>query len=187
MGLWIGIGIAVFVGLVGFGMYNGLIGKKNDCENAFASVDTLLKKRYDLIPNLVAAVKQYMEHERGTLENITALRAKAMSGGISSDEAVTLNNQINKALGGIMVAVENYPELRASDNFQQLQRSLNEVEEQISAARRAFNSAVTDFNNAVEMFPTNMMAGMMNYKRRQLFEIPEAERQNVNVSDLFKA
>jgi len=178
-------GVVVVVLIVVFGMYNSLIGKKNGVENAFASIDTILKKRYDLIPNLVAAVKQYMQHERGLLENVTALRAKAMSGSVSSDEAITLNNEINKAMGGIMVAVESYPELKANENFADLQRSLNEVEEQLSAARRAFNAAVTDFNNAVEMFPTNMMAGMMHYTRRQLFEIPETERQNPDVKSLF--
>jgi LemA protein len=183
--IWIPIVIVAVVLLMVFGMYNGLVGKKNNVENAFASIDTILKKRYDLIPNLVAAVKQYMEHERGLLENVTALRAKAISGNVSSDEAITLNNEINKAMGGIMVAVENYPDLKANQNFADLQRSLNEVEEQLSAARRAFNAAVTDFNNGVEMFPTNIMAGMMNYTRRQLFEIPEAERQNVSVKDLF--
>lgn len=178
-------GVVVVVLLVVIGMYNSLIGKRNNVENAFASIDTILKKRYDLIPNLVAAVKQYMEHERGLLENVTALRAKAMSGSISSDEAITLNNEINKAMGGIMVAVENYPDLKANQNFMDLQRSLNEVEEQLSAARRAFNAAVTDFNNAVEMFPTNIMAGMMHYTRRQLFEILETERENPDVKSLF--
>ena len=170
-----------------FLMYNSLVGKKNQVEYSFASIDTLLKKRYDLIPNLVAAVKQYMQHEAGTLTEITELRAKAISGGISSDEAVDLNNKLGKALGGIMVAVENYPDLKASENFQQLQRSLNEVEEQISAARRAFNSSVTDFNNAVEMVPTNIVASMMGYRRRRLFEIPDEERKNVDVGGLFKS
>jgi LemA protein len=177
--------VAVLLILIAVAMYNSLIGKKNDVENAFASIDTILKKRYDLIPNLVAAVKEYMQHERGLLESITELRAKAVSGNIPSDEAVTLNNEISKAIGGIMVAVENYPDLKASQNFMDLQRSLNEVEEQLSAARRAFNAAVTTFNNAVEMFPTNIMAGMMHYSRRQLFEIPETERENPNVKDLF--
>ena len=183
---WIPVVVVVVLFLFVFLMYNSLIGKKNQVENAFASIDTLLKKRYDLIPNLVSTVKQYMQHEAGVLTEVTELRSKALSSGLSSDEAVELDNKIGKALGGIMVAVENYPELKASDNFQQLQRSLNEVEEQISAARRAFNAAVTDFNNAVEMFPTNIMAGLMHYRRRQLFEIPEQERRNVDVGDLFK-
>ena len=165
--------------------YNGLVGKKNQVENAFASIDAMLKKRYDLIPNLVATVKQYAAHESDTLTEITELRAKAISGNLSSDEQVEINNQISKAMGGIMVAVENYPDLKANENFLQLQRSLNEIEEQISAARRAFNASVTDYNNAIEMFPSNLVAGMMNYTRRQLFEIPDEERENVNVGELF--
>jgi LemA protein len=178
--------VLLIIVLVPILMYNSLVRKKNQVENAFAGIDTMLKKRYDLIPNLVSAVKQYMKHEAGTLTEITNLRAKATSGSLSSDETVDLNNRIGKALGGIMVAVENYPDLKASDNFQQLQRSLNEVEEQLSAARRSFNASVTDFNNAVEMFPTNIMAGMMGYKIRKLFEAVEIERQTPDVAELFK-
>ena len=119
-------------------------------ENAFGSMDVMLKKRYDLIPNLVATVQQYMQHEAGVLKEVTELRARELSGPMASDDAVALNNQIGKALSGIMVAVENYPDLKASENFQQLQQSLNEVEEQISASRRTFNASVTDYNNAEE-------------------------------------
>lgn len=178
------IGVPILIVVV---MYNSLIGKKNMADNAFAGIDAILKKRYDLIPNLIATVKQYMEHEKGTLTEITELRAKAMSGNLSDDEKVELNNKLGKAIGGIMVAVENYPDLKANENFMQLQRTLTEIEEQLSAARRAFNAAITDFNNAIEMFPTNIIAGMMNYKRRQLFEASEIERQNVNVKDLFNS
>ncbi len=178
--------VVVVLGLlIFFGMYNGIIGKKNAVENAFAGMDAVLKKRYDLIPNLVATVKQYMGHEASVLENITALRAKASSAESGSDEAVALNNQLQSAMGGLMVQVEAYPELKANENFQQLQRSLNEIEEQLSAARRAFNAAVTEFNNAVEMFPGSVIAGMMGQKRRELFEIPEVERKNVDVGGLF--
>ena len=166
-------------------MYNSLVGKKNQVNNSFASIDVLLKKRYDLIPNLVAAVKNYMKHEKNTLTEITEMRAKAVSGNMSPDQQVDLNNKISRALSGIMVAVENYPDLKANQNFIQLQGSMNEVEEQISAARRAYNAAVTDYNNAVEMFPTNIIASMMGYKLKTLFEIVEAERKNVNVNNLF--
>ena len=178
------VAVAVFA-LFYIVIYNGLVGKKNQVENAFASIDTMLKKRYDLIPNLVATVKQYATHEKETLTEITELRAKAISGSLSSDEQVQVDNQISKAMGGIMVAVESYPELKANENFVQLQRTLNEAEEQISAARRAFNAAVTDFNNAIEMFPSSIVAGMMNYARRQLFEIPKTERENIDVGKLF--
>jgi LemA protein len=177
--------IAIGVLIIIF-MYNSLVRSKNDVENAFAGMDVQLKMRYDLIPNLVATVKQYASHEKDILENVTALRAKAMSGNISNDEKVALDNQISKGIGGIMVAVENYPDLKANENFVNLQRSLNEIESQISASRRAYNSAVTDYNNAVETFPKNIMAGMMGYKRKEVFVIPEVERQNVNVADLFK-
>ena len=179
------IGIIVFIVAVIAMMYNGLINKKNQVENSFGGMDTQLKKRYDLIPNLISSVQQYMKHESETLTKITELRSQAMSGDISDDERVSLDNKITSELGGIMVAVENYPDLKASDNFNQLQRSLNEVEEQISASRRAYNASVTTFNNGVEMFPTNILAGMMKMKRKEVFEIPEIERKNVDVGDLF--
>jgi LemA protein len=166
-------------------MYNGLIGKKNQVRNAFATVDVQLKKRHDLIPNLIATVKQYMTHEADLLTKVTQMRAQAQRGGMGARERVALENQISHAMGSIMIAVENYPDLKASENFINLQGSLNEVEEQLSAARRAFNAAATDFNDAVEMFPTNMMAKSMGYRRRPLFEIPAAQRENPNVGKLF--
>ena len=131
-------------------MYNSLVDKKNQVENAFGGMDVQLKKRYDLIPNLISSVKTYMRHESDTLTEITELRTKALSGGLSNDDKVDLDNKITSKLGGIMVAVENYPDLKASDNFIQLQRSLNEVEEQISASRRSYNASVTDLNNGIE-------------------------------------
>ena len=154
-------------------------------DNAFGGMDAQLKKRYDLIPNLISTVQTYMKHEADTLTQITELRAKAVSGEISDNEKVDLDNMITSKLGGIMVAVENYPDLKASENFNQLQRSLNEVEEQISASRRAYNATVTSYNNSVEMFPTNILAGMMKMQCKNVFEIPEAQRENVNVGDLF--
>ncbi len=165
-------------------LYNSLIRSKNDVENAFGGMDVQLKKRYDLIPNLVSTVKQYASHEKDLLENVTKLRAK-VTDQLSNDEKVALDNEISRGIGGIMVAVENYPDLKASENFINLQRTLNEVESQISASRRAYNSAVTDYNNAVETFPKNILAGMMSYKRKEVFVIQEAERQNVDVSKLF--
>jgi LemA protein len=167
-------------------IYNRLVGLRNDADKAFASIDAMAKKRYDLIPNLVATVQQYMEHERATLTEITELRAKAVSGTLSDNEKVDLDNKISRAMGGIMVAVENYPDLKANQNFIQLQGSLNEVEEQLSAARRAYNAAVTDYNNATQMFPSNIFAAMFNFKAKRLFEISEKERENVDVKSLFK-
>lgn len=166
-------------------MYNTLISHKNQVENIFGSVDTVLKKRYDLLPNLVSSVQQYMSHEKELLEKITQWRSSAMRPGVSDEQKIELDKQISGALGTIMVAVENYPELKANENVMHLQRTLLELEEQISAARRAYNQAVTDYNNAIEMFPTNFMANMMSYKRKAVFETAESERQNVNVNELF--
>mgnify|MGYP002640064147 CR=1 FL=1 len=166
-------------------MYNSLVAKKNQVQNIFASVDTQLKKRYDLLPNLVASVSQYMQHEKSILEDVTKLRAKANQANLSDKEKIDLDAKMSAALGSIMIAVENYPELKANENVMHLQRSLSEIEEQISASRRAYNQAVTDYNNALEQIPTNFMANFMRYTKKEVFEINENERQNINVKELF--
>ncbi len=167
-------------------LYNSLIRKKNAVANAFGSIDAMLKKRYDLLPNLVATVKTYMNYERDTLTKITELRNQAATADISPEQKIQLENQIGGAMRKIMVQVENYPDLKANQNFLQLQGSWNEVEEQISAARRAYNATVNDYNNAVEQFPTNILAGMMKYGMKSYFDIPEEERKNISAQDLFK-
>lgn len=174
-----------FILLVFVFMYNNLIRKRNEVDNAFGGMDVQLKKRYDLIPNIVATVKQYATHEKELLTKVTEMRAKATSGNISNEEKVALDNQISAGMKSIMVAVENYPDLKANENFMNLQRTLNEVESQISAARRTYNAVITDYNNAIQTFPSNIMAGMMSLKRKEVFVIPEAERQNVDVKNLF--
>ena len=166
-------------------LYNMLIARKNAVEQAFGTIDAMLKKRYDLIPNLVETVKQYMNFEQDTLTRVTEMRTKAVSGTLSDNERIETENQIGSMMRGIMVQVENYPELKASNNFMQLQRSWNEVEEQLSASRRTYNAAVTQYNNAIEMFPTNMLAGMMSYQRKAVLAISEEERKNVSAKDLF--
>lgn len=185
MGLIILIGIIVVVFLSIVGIYNSLIGKKNEVKNSFAGIDVQLKKRYDLIPNLVESVKQYMNHERELLSKITELRSQAMSGNLSTSQKVDLNNQMSQALGSLKVAVENYPDLKSNQNFLNLDRTLNEVEAQISASRRAYNSAVTTYNNALEMFPSNIVAAMISLKQEKLFEAAEVERQNVDLKKQF--
>lgn len=177
--------ILIVIALILILMYNSLVAKKNQVTNIFASVDTVLKKRYDLIPNLVASVNKYMEHEKSLLEEVTKLRAEANRPNISDEQKITLDAKVSSALGSIMVAVENYPELKANENVMHLQRTLHEVEEQISAARRAYNQAVTDYNNAIEMIPTNYMASLMSYKQKEVFEIVESQRKNINVKELF--
>ncbi len=183
------ISIIIFIGLVFvlILMYNSLVSKKNQVANIFASVDTQLKKRYDLIPNLVASVSQYMEHEKSLLSEVTRLRSEANKPNISHGHKMALDAKITSALGSIMVAVENYPDLKANENVMHLQSTLNELEEQISAARRAYNQAVTDYNNAIEMLPTSFMALAMNYTKKELFEITKDERQSISVKDLFSS
>lgn len=176
------IAVVVVFLLLLLGAYNGLVGKRNQVDNVFSTIDALLKKRFDLLPNLIASVQQYMKHEAQTLTDITRLRATGLP-----DADIAASNQLDRVLQGIRVSVEAYPQLQASGNFQNLDRSMNEIEEQLSAGRRAFNSAVTDYNNSCDMFPTNLIAGMFGFKRRSLFEIPEAERQNPNVKALFNS
>jgi len=163
---------------------NGLIAKKNDVENSFSTIDVMLKKRYDLIPNLVSTVKEYMTYESETLEKIISLREKATKTN-NSEEKINLNNQLGQELSALKISFENYPDLKADSSFQTLQKSLNEIEEQLQASRRTFNASVTAYNNAVEMFPSSIVASSMNYKVKELFKATETERKNVDVDNLF--
>lgn len=169
-------GIAFVVLLWALVTYNGFIGKRNRARNALSSVDVNLRKRHDLIPNLVSAVKGYMKHEAGVLERVTQLREQAA--GMTADDPgrAAVEREIGSFLAAINVRVEAYPDLKASDNVMHLQRTLNEIEEQISAARRAYNAAVESFNNAAEMFPSRIIAGMMNLRPMSFFEAVETDR-----------
>ena len=175
----------VVIGLIIVDMYNGLIRKKDEVENAFGGMDVQLKKRYALISNLISTVKQYMTHEKELLTKVTELRSQAISGTVSNEQKVDLDNQITGEMKGIMVAVENYPDLKANENFMKLQKTMNEVESQISAARRAYNASITDFNNGVQMFPSSIVAGMMKLSAKKVFQIPEVQGENVSINDLF--
>ena len=166
-------------------VYNSLAAKRANVQNAFAGIDVQLKKRCDLIPNLVSSVKAYMKHEAGTLEKLTELRTRAAAA-TDPAERLNLDRELSGALKNVMVQVEAYPDLKSSANVIQLQRSLNEIEEQISAARRTYNSAVTDYNLAIRIFPNNLLAGMFGFTESTLFEAAPEERANPNVGDLFK-
>lgn len=173
--------VLVFIVMI----YNSLVSKRNQIENAFASIDVYLKKRYDLIPNLVASLKQYMQHEQETLEKVIRCRNQAMAAK-SNNESIQNNQQISQILGGLMLQVEAYPELKADAGFRDLQKSLNEVEEQLSAARRFYNTSVTNLNNSIEQFPSNIIAGIFRFERAQVFQAEEAAKATPNVNDLFK-
>lgn len=183
MAVAIGVLVVLATGLAFF--YNTLIRLKNRVENTFSGIDVLLRKRHDLIPNLVAVVKGYTQHEQATLTNIAALRARAMTGETTGEERLQIENQLSQQLGRLMMVVEHYPELKANQQYLNLQLNLTEIEEQLSAARRFYNTTVTEYNNFVEMFPTNLMANLMGYRRKQLFATPAMTQQNPQVSNLF--
>jgi LemA protein len=180
-GFYVVLGIVVFIGLLLISMYNTLIKRKNEIENIEGSINALLKKRYNLIPNLIESVKGYMKHEKDVLEKITEMRTKAINAK-NLNEKAEIEKQLSPLLDKIMINVENYPELKANQNFLQLQDTLVMLENEIAAARRTYNQAVTDYNNALEMFPTNIMASMMNLTKKEVFNIPEKEKENIKVN-----
>lgn len=181
--------IAVVVLVIIYGIYYSLIQKKNKVKEAFSSIDVQLKKRYDLIPNVLFIANKFMEHERGLLEDITKLRAQAskLPADLSNaEQKIKLDGAIAGKMGQLMVAVENYPQLKSDQTMLQAMQTYNEQEEHIAAARRFYNSAVLDLNNAVEIFPSSMVAAMLNIKQMPFFEATEQERQAVDASKYFK-
>lgn len=171
-------------------IYVSLIQKKNKAKEAFSSIDVQLKKRYDLIPNVLFIANKYMEHERGLLEEITKLRAQAAklpADLANAEQKLNLDGVISGKMGQLMVAVENYPQLKADQPMMQAMQTYSEQEEHIAAARRFYNSAVLELNNAVEIFPSSMFAVMLNIKQLPFFEVAnETERQQVDASKYFK-
>lgn len=156
--------------------YNGLVKLRNNRENSFADIDVQLTQRHDLIPQLVDAVKGYMKHEEGVLTKVTNARAAAINASSIGDK-ISAENQLTAALGGLKIAVEAYPDLKANTNFIQLQNEISDIENKLAAARRYFNSATKEYNNAVETFPSNLIAGMFNFKKEEMFEIDGTERE----------
>ena len=164
--------VAVIVIVAVASMYNGLVKLRNNRENAFANIDVQLKQRYDLVPQLVNTVKGYAGHEKETLEKVTAARAAAMNA-TTVDEKVAADKALSGALAGLRVSLEAYPELKANENFLQLQNELADIENKLSAARRFFNSTTRELNNACEVFPSNIVAGMFGFKRAPMYEATE--------------
>lgn len=172
--VWIILGIVVVVLII---IYNTMLKKRNKVKTAFSSMDVMLKKRYDIMPNLVSMVQKYMTHENDLLTKLTELRAKAQSTN-SIDESIEINNQIDNAMKKLNVSVEGYPELKSNQNFLHMQAVLNDVEEQISAARRTYNAHVESYNTFIGMIPMNIFALVFRFKQYKLFEITETEREN---------
>ena len=166
------IAIVVVVVLWAIGVYNSLVKLRNNRENAFANIDVQLKQRHDLIPQLVATVKGYAEHEKEILLRVTEARAAAMQA-TGIDDKIQAENRLSSALGGLKVALEAYPDLKANQNFLQLQQEVSDIENKLSSVRRYFNTATRELNNAVETFPGNLLAGTFGFHREMMFEVPK--------------
>ena len=175
--MYIAIEIVVVLLLIIIGLYNSLIVKKNAVDNAFFSMDVMLKKRHDLIPQLVDTVKGYMQHEKELLTGLTRLREQLDVPNLPVNDKVKLENQFNAALQQVRVQVENYPQLKASDNFLKLQGAINEAEEQLAASRRFYNAAVNDYHNAIQTFPSSVIASMAGMLRKEYFSVAENAKE----------
>jgi len=166
------IGLVILVLLLFFiiSLYNKLVQLRNNRENAFADIDVQLKQRYDLIPQLVETVKGYAKHEKETLARVIELRNQAVAA-TTIDGKIAAENQLSGALAGLKVTLEAYPDLKANQNFLQLQEEMSDIENKLAAVRRYFNSATKEFNNAVQTFPSNIIAGMFGFRKAQMFDL----------------
>ena len=165
--------------------YNNLVKLRNNRENAFADIDVQLKQRYDLVPQLVSTVKGYATHEKELLESITAARSAAVNA-TSIDDKIKADQQLTSALAGLKISVEAYPDLKANQNFLQLQGELSDIENKLAAVRRYFNSATRELNNAVQTFPNNIMAGIFGFHKEAMYEIEASQRAAVEKAPEIK-
>lgn len=175
------LGVILLIAIVIISMYNGLIRLRNRVDEAWSDIDVQLKRRHDLIPNLVETVKGYAAHEKDTLERVVNARNMAMKAG-STEEKAKAENALSDTLKSIFALSENYPDLKANQNFLELQRELTDTEDKIQASRRFYNGNVRDFNTKLQVFPTNIFASMLGFKAREFFGITdEKEREVVDV------
>lgn len=161
-------------------IYNGLIRLKNRVDEAWSDIEVQLKRRYDLIPNLVNTVKGYATHEKQVFEKVTEARSRAMGAGTARDKAQA-ENMLSDTLKSLFAVAENYPDLKANQNFLELQRELTDTENKIQASRRFYNGNVMDFNTKIEIFPNNLIAGMLKFSKREFFDMDEKEKEPVKV------
>lgn len=179
MNSWVVLGIiAAIVGLFVI-LYNRLVALRQTRENAFSDIDVQLKQRYNLVPQLVETVKGYAAHEKETFENVTNARAQVGAAKGATGERVAAENVLGGALMGLLAVAENYPDLKADQNFQKLMSELSDIENKIAAARRFFNSATAEYNTATEQFPAVMIAGTFGFKKEEFFELDDAEAEAV--------
>lgn len=172
--------VAVLIVLWLIGVYNGLIRLKNRVDEAWSDIDVQLKRRYDLIPNLINTVKGYATHEKELLEKVTQARAQAINAG-TVEEHQQAENMLTEALKSVFAVAESYPDLKANQNFLELQKELADTENKIQASRRFYNGNVRDFNTKIEVFPNNLIAGKLNFSKREFFEAEAGEKENIKV------
>ena len=172
--------IVVIVVLYVVFVYNGLVALRNRVSEAWSDIDVQLKRRYDLIPNLISTVKGYAAHESGVFEKVTAARAQAMQAGSAKDKAEA-ENMLSDTLKSLFAVAEAYPDLKANQNFLELQRELSDTENKIQASRRFYNGNVLELNNKIDMFPSNIIASIFNFVKKEFFEVAEAEKEVVKV------
>ncbi len=184
-GLIVTIVVVVVLTLMCIGIYNNLVTLRNNRENAFANIDVQLKQRYDLIPQLVASVKGYAQHESSLLERITQARAAAMNAQSINDK-IAANNQLSAALSGFKVSMEAYPDLKANQNFLQLQGEISDIENKLAATRRFFNSATKELNTACQRFPAVIFAGMFGFHPELMFEVPQEDKAQLGKAPEIK-
>jgi LemA protein len=173
--LWIVLGVVVLLLLYGVVAYNRFVSQRQLIRDAYANIDTELRRRYDLIPNLVESVRGYASHERQTFENVTRARQQAIAAQGAAEQAQA-ENMLTAALRQLFAVAENYPQLRAAENFQQLQAELANTEDRIQTSRRFYNANVREYNERVQSVPSNVIAGMFGFKEEEFFEIEEADR-----------
>src|SRR5688500_10419203 len=182
MTVFIVLGLLAVIAIVVIGIYNGLVRPNVQTDNAWADIDVQLKRRHDLIPNVVETVKGYASHERNTLEAVINARNKAVSvQSAGPAERGQAEGALTSALRGLFALAESYPQLRAAENFGQLQGTLAQIEDAVQNARRYYNAVVRDLNTRVQQFPSNLVAGMFGFKNREFFEVPDTERATPQV------
>ena len=187
MPIWIALGVLAFVVLVIILIYNGLVAKRQQVNEAFSGIDVQLKLRRELIPNLVETVKGYAAHEKSTLDAVIAARNAAATASAQGPAAMgAAEGMLSGALGKMFALAEAYPDLKANQNFIQLQTELSSIEDKVAASRRFYNSAVGDYNTAVEQFPASIIAGSTGFTKREFFDVGEAERAQLNVAPTVK-
>ena len=177
--------VVVLLALWLVGQYNNLVRMRNNRENAFANIDVQLRQRYDLIPQLVATVKGYATHEKELLQRVTEARTAAM-GATNINDKIAADNQLTGALAGLKEQLEAYPDLKANQNFMQLQTEIADIENKLAATRRFFNSATRELNNAVQVFPSNIIAQMFGFHKEVMFEIPQTDREAMDKAPEIK-